>query len=282
MVQLYEDGTNGSNTYWKLDSGVALPTRRLRIRISNMDFATLKKTTKSRLRELYIRLQRGLICYEGLPYRELRLFASQRALAVSNGAKPDSFKTLKGLLEKADDDATFERFSELPPELQQIVFLHYFDSLVVRKVRYKQQPPITLVSRKLREASLPLFYERCEFTIGAVGDLRTIPCKLVPDIHAAPFLQNTAIEHFARIKSLNLKFHNLGVYIQLDLHNKDNPVVSAQVSRSAGEVGDERFFSGLRALAMGIVAREGPLKLRMSDIEEICEMSRQNHDSTAS
>jgi hypothetical protein len=281
MVQLYEDGTNGSNTYWKLDSGVALPTRRLRKRISNMDFATLKKTTKSRLRELYIRLQRGLLCYEGLPYRELRHFASQRALAVSTEATV-SFKALKGLLEKADDDVTFERFSELPPELRQNVFLHYFDSLVVRKVRYKQQPPIALVSRKLREESLPLFYERCEFTIGAVGDLRTVPCKLVPDTLATPFLQSTAIEHFARIKSLNLIFHNLGVYIQLDLHNKDNPVIFAEVSRASGEAGDERFFSELRVLTMGIVAREGPLKLRMSDIEEICEMSRQNHDSTVS
>jgi hypothetical protein len=59
-------------------------------------------------------------------------------------------------------------------------------------------------------------------------------------------------------------------------------VIFAEVSRASGEAGDERFFSELRVLTMGIVAREGPLKLRMSDIEEMCEMSRQNHDSTVS
>jgi hypothetical protein len=131
MVQFHEDVTTGSNTYWKLDFGVALPARRLRPRISNMDLTTLRKTTTSRLRELYIWLQRGLICYEGLSIRELRHFAAQPGLAVSTEATFNSFKALKVLLEKADDDATFERFSDLSPELRQIVFLHYFDSLVV-------------------------------------------------------------------------------------------------------------------------------------------------------
>jgi hypothetical protein len=279
MVQLHEDVTK-SNTYWKLNSGVSLPNRRLRHRVRSMDLPTLRKTPASRVRELYIRFQRGLICYEGLSIRELRRFAAQRGLAVSTEATRNSFKALRAILEKADDDATFERFSDLPPELRQIVFLHYFDSLADRKVRYKRQPPITLVSRTLREEALPLFYERCEFTIGAVGDLRTIPCKLVPDIHAASFLQNTAVEHFRRIKSLNLEFHKLGICIRLDLNNKDDPVVSAQVQRASSEAADEWFFSELRAFAMSIAAREGPLKLRMSDVEEICEMSRQNHDST--
>jgi hypothetical protein len=59
-------------------------------------------------------------------------------------------------------------------------------------------------------------------------------------------------------------------------------VVSALVQRASGEVADERFFSELRAFAMSIEAREGPLKLRMSDVEEICEMLRQNHDLTVS
>lgn len=288
MVQLSEDVTK-SNTYWKLNSGVAMPNRRLRHRIRNMDLPTLRITPKSRLRELYIRYQRRLICYEGLSIHELRHFAAQRGLAVTNNATLNSFNALRALLEKADDDATFERFSDLPPELRQIVLIRYFDSLAARKVQYKQQPPITLVSRTLRKESLPLFYERCEFTIGAVGDLRTTPCKLIPDIHGASFLQNTAVEHFARIKSLNLEFHNLGVHIKLDLNIKDNPVIFAQVSHyertaqcAAGEPGDERFFSELRAFAVSIAAREGLLKLRMSDIEGICEMSRQVHDSTVS
>jgi hypothetical protein len=43
---------------------------------------------------------------------------------------------------------------------------------------------------------------------------------------------------------------------------------------------DERLLSEVRALAMSILAREGPLKLRVSDIEEMCEMVRR-HVSTS-
>jgi len=182
MVQFYQYGRSGRNTYWKLDSGIALSTDSLGNNLSNNNFTALKKSTKPRLRELYIRSQRGLLSYEGLPLRELRRFTAQRALPDSTKTALNSIKALKGLLEKADDDATFGRFTELPPELRQIILLHYFDSLVVREVRYKHQPPITLVSRNLRKESLPLFYECCKFTIDAVANLETDPCKLLPEL----------------------------------------------------------------------------------------------------
>lgn len=91
-----------------------------------------------------------MLSYERLPLSELRKFTAQRALLTNTDTTLNSVKELKRLLEKADDDATFGRFSDLPPELRQIVFLHYFNSLVVREVRHKQQPPITLVSHSVR------------------------------------------------------------------------------------------------------------------------------------
>ena len=288
MVQLYEYGRSERNQYWKLDSGIALSTDSLRKHLSNNNFTALKQTTKPCLRELYIRSQRGLLSYEGLPLRELRRFTAQRALPDSTKTALNSTKALKGLLEKADDDATFGHFTELPPELRQIILLHYFHSLVVREVCYKQQPPITLVSRNLRKESLPLFYECCKFTIDAVADLETVPCKLVPDIRRPPFIQNTTIENFAHIKSLRLRFRNLRAHIQIDLHNNNNPVVSANIYGFRWPVwfdetiqaGNRRFLSELRKLTMSVVAREGPLKLRVSDIDEMCEMARQIIEST--
>ena len=286
MVQLYHQDwfrAPGPNEYWKLTSGAALLTRSLREYLSNKNFTTLKKTTKTRLKELYIRCQRGLLSYEGLSLRELRQFTAQRALLIDNKATLNSINALKRLLEKADDDATFRRFSELPPELRQIVLLHYFDSLV-QETRYKHQPPVTRVSRSLREESLPLYFESCEFAIDAIGDPRTIPGKRVPALRAALLVQNTTIENFARIKSLKLLFHDIGAYFELDLRNKDNPVVSAGVCwlgvwpDKVIRAGNERLSSKLRVLAMRDVVREGPQKLRVSDIEEMREISLQNSD----
>lgn len=289
MVQLHDqDGLRacGSNEYWKLDSGAALSKCSLLERLSNKKFTTPKEIYRSRLDNLYVRCQRGLLSYEGLPLRELRKFAAQRALPIDNKATLNSIKALKGLLEKADDDITFDRLSELPPELRQIILLHYFDSLVVREARHKQQPPVTRVSRKLREESLPLHYECCEFAIDAVDDPRTKPGRRVPQLQAAPFVQNTTIENFARIKALTLLFHDLGAHVQLDLRDKDNPVVSAWVlwfisgsyTDGAVRVGKQRLISELRALAMSIVAREGPLELRLSDLEEMREILRRHSD----
>lgn len=155
MVQLYDQGGfpgPGPNEYWKLDSGTALTTHSLREYLSNKDFTTLKQTTKPRLSELYIRCQRGLLSYEGRSLRELREFTAQRAVLVDSKATLNSIKALKGLLEKADDDITFNRFPDLPPELRQIVFLHYFDSLVVRDAWYKHQPPVNLLSSRATSA----------------------------------------------------------------------------------------------------------------------------------
>ena len=102
-----------------------------------------------------------------------------------------------------------------------------------------------------------------------------------------------ATEHFARIKSLKLEFYNPpGAHIQLDLRDKNNPVVFAKVfacfwlvPRNLGEAGHQWFLSELSTLVRDIVSREGPLKLRVSDIGEICEIAHQSRrilDSTVS
>lgn len=71
MVQIHERGQIMPNQYWKLDCGTRLSVYSLQKYLSNENFATLKQSTKSRLIELYIRCQRGMLSYEGLPLREL-------------------------------------------------------------------------------------------------------------------------------------------------------------------------------------------------------------------
>ena len=167
--------------------------------LNKSNLTTLEQNTKSRLIELFIRCQRGLLSYVRLQLRELQKFTAQRGIPVTIKAALNSIKALKGLLEKSNDDATFRRFFELPPELRQIVCLYYFDRL--GEAHNKHQPPLTLVLRSVRKESLPVSYECSNLVIGARGDLTTIPCKLIPDINAAPLMAN---EHFAyTLKSRN-------------------------------------------------------------------------------
>ncbi|GAB7330334.1 hypothetical protein MBLNU13_g01969t1 [Cladosporium sp. NU13] len=81
-----------------------------------------------RLRELFVRHQRALLSYEGLTVGELRLFVVQRGLSSTTAAKATA-ATLKARLEQADEDATFNWFTELPPEIRQQIFEQDFESL---------------------------------------------------------------------------------------------------------------------------------------------------------
>ena len=130
----------------------------------------------ARLLVLYVRCQRGLLSYEGLPLHELELYASQRALPTIEGQEA-TVATLTTHLEEADDNVTF-RLSDLPPELRKIVFSHYFNSFSepIHDLRYSAgpdlrcQPPITCISRIIREESLPLFYGSFDFAVNIFDD----------------------------------------------------------------------------------------------------------------
>ena len=129
MVQFRtgDDVWSHNADYWKIDSGRTKHSEEELQSILTTDGTLLAGRDLDRLRELYIRHQRGLLSYEGLDACELKLFITQRELMPI--ANPDSsLPELRAHLEQADDDATFERFSDLPPELRQQIFKQYFDS----------------------------------------------------------------------------------------------------------------------------------------------------------
>lgn len=297
MVQLYTFSPwdqAGPGNYWKLDSAYRCQKRGLRKRLEESGHSAITSGcgTTARLRLLYIRRQRGLLSFEGLPLHELRHYANLRGILVD----PDATATIvKAQLEKADNEATFNSFTELPPEIRQIIFQYYYESLPSHRCApRKYQPPITMASRMIREESLPLFYDYCGhlkiFSDGPVA----VPYKLSPSTSAARVLQSTPTHLLGRIKSLRLNFFNLGCNVPIDLRNCDEPIGNVIINREgysnrswnatgATEARRQHVISALRTLAASIAARPGPLKFRTSDIDDMGEMLRRIFmDGTAS
>jgi hypothetical protein len=200
MVQLRHDRKSLVNDYWKLDSGKGR-TRKTKeglVYILRLDDEHSEIKTLKSLRELYVRHQRGLLSYERFTARELNSFLVQRGLSLTATAK-SKIATFKAQLEQADEDATFDRFSDLPAELCQQIFKQYFDSFDDSGEGMSGpggQPPITLVSRQTRLEALPLYYSRCHFRLYTGGHGRYLP--------DSAFVSATPAHHFARIRFLNL------------------------------------------------------------------------------
>ncbi|SMY29366.1 unnamed protein product [Zymoseptoria tritici ST99CH_1A5] len=121
-------------------------------------------TTRPRLVELVKRTARGLRCYDGDSPTELSHFISQRGInpTSSNTKKKQELITI---LESADEEATFDRFFDLPAELRVFVYELHFASYTCerRAIESPTPPPITQVDTMLREETLKLFYSTCEF-----------------------------------------------------------------------------------------------------------------------
>ena len=226
MVQLYTFSPfdeAGPADYWKLDSANRCKKSGLRKKLEENGHSVFESGcgTTARLRALYDRCQRGLLSFEGLPLQDLSRFATLRGIVVD----PDATATIvKAQLEKADNEATFDRFTELPPEIRQIIFQYYFGSLPSsERVPCKYQPPITMASRMIRAESLPLFYDYCgRLEIVSTGPV-TVPYKLSPSLSTAKFLQSTPTHLLGRIKLLQLDFFNLDCDVAIDFRNRDVP-----------------------------------------------------------
>lgn len=277
-----------------LNSGEATYTtaRELRGELQKRDFSVLKSTNKTRSRVLYVRSQRGLLSYEGLPLRELKLFAAQRGWPVDGKA---TAADLKARLEQADDESTFDRFLDLPPELRRIVFSHYFRSLDDRSnhptddyyaiqrhisLLFKSQPPpIASACTQIRRESLPLFYECCEFSIStSPSSLKSFTSRL--DRASKAFLKSTSAYNFARIRVLHCAFRDFSMCFSLDLNNRMDPIRMAFPDNFHWPPDlvvmqrQDHLSSKLREVAVGIAAREGPLKLQKSDLTQMYEIAR--------
>ena len=268
--------------YWKLRDGRSLDAYILRHELETENFFVFKNTSKSRLMVLFVRCQRGLPSYEGTPLRDLKRYAVQRALPPP-AKRETTLGAAKARLEQADDEATFDRFSDLPPELRQMIYAFYFKSFHRFGLSiHKNQPPITRASRETRRESLPLFYEYCDFAVITATELHWLPqYNVALTTTSRDWVKATSAENFGRIKSISLEIPHKYSTFKLGLNNRENPISVAWGLLNHSQSPDptvqerkDRLLFELRTIAMGIAAREGPLKLRKGDLEEMYETIR--------
>lgn len=211
MVQVSDHNDNkGSKDWWKLDSGKRHGARALLQILKDKNYShTSKSKGVARLRALYVRCQRGLMSYIGQPIRELKMYLTRRGLpGVDQGNKA----ALREQLEQADEDVNF-RLCDLPPELRSIIFSYYFDSVVeFNNARLKDQPPISSASRKLRQETLPLFFERFAFAF----ECSQYVDRLVTGIER--FLSRTTAHSFALIRHFTV-WNGWDMKLTVDFHN---------------------------------------------------------------
>lgn len=242
----------------------------------------------ARLRELYVRSQRGMRSYEGVNRKELEHIVAQRRILL-----PDPYVTMDDLkfqLEKYDDEHnTFHRFLDLPPELRERIYTQYFNNHD-EDDKPRCRPPISFASRIVRREALPLFYECCLFSIRAATgireDLKPIAeGENITDVlssDSAAFMKSISAQNLGRLRWLRLNFLCCEMQLMLYVKDQKDPIhISAPYKVDLECNGDkakherrERMFSEVRAIALEIAAREGPLKLREGDLEKMYEIVR--------
>ncbi|KAK6433380.1 hypothetical protein LTR95_010448 [Oleoguttula sp. CCFEE 5521] len=150
------------SSYWKAGIGTC------RDRLTANDYANyLDKhgfqykngLSKQRLFELTTRCQRGLPSYQNVSMSELLQSADSHGIvAPTAGTASKRRAGLEALLEAADDQRAFPRFTELPPELRMRVYQHYFASLDLPHLPGGPEiPPLFLVSRRVTAAGRGVF-----------------------------------------------------------------------------------------------------------------------------
>ena len=280
MVQLTKHNDFGQRTkkgadpYWKIDCGKRWNKTRLIHALQDINFRAEGTATQRRLRELYIRSQRGLVSYEFMDLPELKLYIAQRGLpAFDQKTEVSSFKRQ---LEQADDETRF-RFLDLPPELRVQIYTHYFKSFVGTRANIQTQPPITGACQLVRQESLPVFYSTCKFRLD-IKNVSIIRRLLDCTPQADNFLQLTTADHFGLIRTIDIVFHFPSVSVELfiDLGNSTTPV---EIRRPhGGPVGTwmKRSLLELHTHVVSILSRQSDLKLRKTDLERLHEIVRSN------
>lgn len=280
MVQIthhYRFGCSEDNArhfYWKLDDGSRYDSATLLQMLKERKFPIKNITPRERVKELYTRSQRGLVSYEMLKLAELKSLVGQRGLAAPAGKwdGPWSFRTI---LERADDNVTFNRFTDLPPELRLQIYAHHFNSFDERDANIICQPPITAVSKSVREDSLPVFHSCCV----PKADISVFPTALHHSVRTNRLLERTSPEQFGWIRKIevNLQVARHCISLLIDICNKCTPVKviyypdRPEFLTPLTQECLDCLTSDLNALVRVMGAREGNSKLQASDLTHLHE-----------
>ena len=179
-------------------------------------FHVPSKAKKARVIQLLRRAERGLLSYDAYGKDTLQGFAKARGL--HNALKKKATRAdLIVLLEKADEEATFDRFMDFPPELRVRIYELHFQSFEPLAADMNAMPwqyhvnlaqaPITRVCKAVRQDALTLFFEQMRFELlffcGPRHGLDTSQ-KVTREFIGLNMLHRSSGEYLAKIRRLHL------------------------------------------------------------------------------
>jgi hypothetical protein len=147
-----------SNTYWMLGSLLRRCADEMRQELERRGYPCREYDSKAVLADSLGRLERGLLCYNRCNASELRLFCESRGIST----RAATVSRLTRILEDADDEVSFPRFFELPPEIRVVIYEYHFNGYETMTHKH-HQPPLTLACNQLRLEALPVFYKCVTF-----------------------------------------------------------------------------------------------------------------------
>ncbi|GIZ49454.1 hypothetical protein CKM354_001248400 [Cercospora kikuchii] len=108
------------------------------------------------------RRQRGLLIYDECREEELRKFCEERGIRLLRSS--NNRAGMIASLELADDQGTtFDRFLDLPAELRLRIYQSYKTSLGAKFGPFSVAPPITSVSKMIRQEAASIFFRERMF-----------------------------------------------------------------------------------------------------------------------
>ncbi|KAK4496628.1 hypothetical protein PRZ48_012608 [Zasmidium cellare] len=195
-------------SYWKLPSYNRAPRliRDITAELSRRNYQVPQRISREDAIDALQRSDRGLMSYHGLGNDELRGFINARRIQHAGTLKGESKATgtrLIHILQRADDNPRFERFSHLAPELRNRIYEYYLGSLA-QPIYAPSQPPLTLTSRLLRQETLPMFYSTSIFVLSFINTSDSNFRLRIPD-QLQLFIHNTLPSHLALIERLIIR-----------------------------------------------------------------------------
>lgn len=167
------DKKNSYGFYWRLNEDYGSTTN-MRSKIRERGYVTeVKKLEKGDLVKLLQRQDRGLPCYDRCSDKELKRFTTARNLQcyLESNKSEQMSKLLRDLaiqtLTEADDNPSFNKFMDLPPELR-IRIYEYYNREFPDALYFPTKPPLSRISRQVRQEMLPVFFSTHEFTLSLV------------------------------------------------------------------------------------------------------------------
>ncbi|KXS99828.1 hypothetical protein AC578_8875 [Pseudocercospora eumusae] len=203
--------------YWKLQSYNSMTAQQMRELLQKRRYAVGKSDSKDKLEEALLRSDCGMQSYADQSDDDLRALVRSRGVDASHvicGNKVGTRGDLLSLLKNADMNPRFEKFSDLAAELRNKIYEHYFSE--IRQSLYApSEPPITRVSRDIRQETIKMYYDSCTFdfvlrlpkTSQALGrrSLQAHARRLTIPSQMRLFMSSVSPNHLAYVRKVNIQ-----------------------------------------------------------------------------